>query len=85
MFPRRSQAKKPEVSGQKQNNIKKYEKLNFVCKNVVFLQRNANVVQLVEHQLPKLRVAGSSPVIRSNVENFLLPLRYQKGETHKWI
>lgn len=33
------------------------------------MQRNANVVQLVEHQLPKLRVAGSSPVIRSNVEN----------------
>ena len=32
---------------------------------MVLLQRNANVVQLVEHQLPKLRVAGSSPVIRS--------------------
>ena len=29
------------------------------------MQRNANVVQLVEHQLPKLRVAGSNPVIRS--------------------
>ena len=38
-------------------------------KKVVLLQRNANVVQLVEHQLPKLRVAGSSPVIRSKVEN----------------
>ena len=26
--------------------------------------RNAGVAQLVEHQLPKLRVAGSSPVAR---------------------
>ena len=58
-------SQKPAVCGQKQNNIKKCEKLNFVYKNVVFLQRNANVVQLVEHQLPKLRVAGSNPVIRS--------------------
>ena len=28
-------------------------------------QRHAIVAQLVEHQLPKLRVAGSSPVYRS--------------------
>lgn len=58
---------KPKASGlrSKAKYIKKCEKLNFVCKNVVFLQRNANVVQLVEHQLPKLRVAGSNPVIRS--------------------
>ena len=33
------------------------------------MQRNANVVQLVEHQLPKLRVAGSNPVIRSLIDN----------------
>jgi hypothetical protein len=26
---------------------------------------NADVAQLVEHQLPKLRVAGSNPVVRS--------------------
>ena len=26
----------------------------------------ATIAQLVEHQLPKLRVAGSSPVCRSN-------------------
>ena len=30
---------------------------------------NAEVAQLVEHQLPKLRVAGSSPVFRSNVKS----------------
>jgi hypothetical protein len=30
--------------------------------------RNAGVAQLVEHQLPKLRVAGSSPVSRSAVQ-----------------
>ena len=30
---------------------------------------NAVVAQLVEHQLPKLRVAGSSPVYRSKELN----------------
>ena len=37
--------------------------------NVVYSRRYysyAAVAQLVEHQLPKLRVAGSSPVCRSN-------------------
>ena len=29
----------------------------------------ATVAQLVEHQLPKLRVAGSNPVYRSNPES----------------
>ena len=29
---------------------------------------NAEVAQLVEHQLPKLRVAGSSPVFRSKLQ-----------------
>ena len=29
------------------------------------LGRHADVAQLVEHQLPKLRVAGSNPVVRS--------------------
>ena len=28
-------------------------------------KKSAEVAQLVEHQLPKLRVAGSSPVFRS--------------------
>ena len=28
--------------------------------------RRADVAQLVEHQLPKLRVAGSNPVVRSD-------------------
>src|SRR5256885_14331520 len=30
------------------------------------LRRRAGVAQLVEHQLPKLRVAGSNPVARSS-------------------
>ncbi len=30
--------------------------------------RHAVVAQLVEHQLPKLRVAGSSPVYRSDTK-----------------
>lgn len=34
-------------------------------KNNKFATPNAEVAQLVEHQLPKLRVAGSSPVFRS--------------------
>ncbi len=31
----------------------------------------AEVAQLVEHQLPKLRVAGSSPVFRSLIKRVL--------------
>ncbi len=31
----------------------------------------AEIAQLVEHQLPKLRVAGSSPVFRSRISRFL--------------
>ena len=33
---------------------------------LVTLPLNADVAQLVEHWLPKPRVAGSSPVVRSN-------------------
>ena len=33
----------------------------------IFATAKANVAQLVEHQLPKLRVAGSNPVIRSKL------------------
>ena len=29
--------------------------------------RNAEIAQLVEHQLPKLRAAGSNPVFRSKI------------------
>ena len=36
-----------------------------MIKMCIFAASNANVAQLVEHQLPKLRVAGSNPVIRS--------------------
>ena len=36
----------------------------------------AEVAQLVEHQLPKLRVAGSSPVFRSLIKRVL-----QRSET----
>ncbi len=32
---------------------------------VIFVLRNAEIAQSVEHQLPKLRVAGSNPVFRS--------------------
>lgn len=35
----------------------------------------ATVAQLVEHQLPKLRVAGSSPVCRSFVQHDACPKR----------
>ena len=35
-------------------------------------EANAAVAQLVEHQLPKLRVAGSSPVCRSWKRGFLM-------------
>ena len=31
------------------------------------LARHADVAQLVEHHLAKVRVAGSSPVVRSNM------------------
>ena len=33
---------------------------------------NADVAQLVEHHLAKVRVAGSSPVIRSNLPKILV-------------
>lgn len=34
---------------------------------VKFAQPNAVVAQMVEHQLPKLRVVGSIPIYRSNL------------------
>ena len=36
-----------------------------LSQSVKFVLIKAGVAQLVEHQLPKLRVAGSSPVSRS--------------------
>ncbi len=33
----------------------------------IFATANAKVAQLVEHNLAKVRVAGSSPVFRSNL------------------
>lgn len=36
---------------------------------ITFAPFNAEVAQLVEHQLPKLRVAGSSPVFRSKCKS----------------
>ena len=35
---------------------------------LLLLQHHAKVAQSVEHQLPKLRVAGSSPVFRSKTK-----------------
>ena len=37
------------------------EKKNYFCDT-----KHAGIAQLVEHQLPKLRVAGPSPVSRSS-------------------
>ena len=46
-------------------------------------EANAAVAQLVEHQLPKLRVAGSSPVCRSkerrNFSNDFPPFYFVSG------
>ena len=45
--------------------------------NSYFCHANAKVAQLVEHNLPKVRVAGSSPVFRSlpqAVSDFLASL-----------
>ena len=39
-------------------------------KKRTFASSNAVVAQLVEHQLPKLRVAGSNPVYRSQSGSF---------------
>ena len=39
-----------------------------IKKNVYFCPRFAEVAQLVEHNLAKVRVAGSSPVFRSNFQ-----------------
>ena len=35
-------------------------------KNIYLCTANAKIAQLVEHNLAKVRVAGSSPVFRSN-------------------
>ena len=43
----------------------------------------ADVVQLVERQLPKLKVAGSSPVIRS-IHTKTEPLRCKGFSISKW-
>ena len=36
-----------------------------IIKLAIFVASNAKVAQLVEHDLPKVGVAGSSPVFRS--------------------
>lgn len=41
----------------------------------IFAPVNAEVAQLVEHNLAKVRVAGSSPVFRSCFQNSLVILR----------
>ncbi len=50
-----------------QNILFFFSRLLAVYDYLLFLnyQNQAEVAQLVEHQLPKLRVAGSSPVFRS--------------------
>jgi hypothetical protein len=46
--------------------------LAYLIKEAIFapLKLTAEVAQLVEHQLPKLRVAGSNPVFRSKKAAF---------------
>ena len=41
----------------------------------IFALANAVVAQLVEHQLPKLRVTGSSPAYRSEIHKSSTPIR----------
>ena len=38
--------------------------------------RNAEIAQLVEHQLPKLRAAGSNPVFRSKADRMMQIIRF---------
>ena len=45
-------------------------------------KKSAEVAQLVEHQLPKLRVAGSSPVCRSFLFFFTFQFFYFFIEEH---
>ena len=48
---------------------------DFITFATVFRTKETNfaeVAQLVEHQLPKLRVAGSSPVFRSVVNQIVI-------------
>ncbi len=69
--------------------IKKRQKtlvrLSFFCnfarrKKILLPRIDAAVAQLVEHQLPKLRVAGSSPVCRSKgfcLINFVIIIKIE--------
>lgn len=41
--------------------VTKTDKNRYICKN-----KQANITQLVERNLPKVEVAGSSPVVRSS-------------------
>ena len=45
------------------NSLENFDIRKIICN---FAYPSAVIAQLVEHQLPKLRVAGSSPVYRSN-------------------
>ena len=48
-----------------QNRLKRVGFVFCFPKNSIFANTNAGIAQLVEHQLPKLRVASSSLVTRS--------------------
>ena len=67
----------------------------YTTKNKSSESINAEVAQLVEHQLPKLRVAGSNPVFRSNfnkINRLVLPaffirkfeIRYYLNLSRNW-
>ena len=47
--------------------------------------RNAEVAQLVERNLAKVEVAGSSPVFRSNIDQSMLKVRQDHGDVAEWL
>ena len=53
------------LSHRRMPGLWKHKHLKFRQFHTTKLKRIAGVAQLVEHQLPKLRVAGSNPVSRS--------------------
>ncbi len=55
-----------------QNRLKRVGFVFCFPKKTIFADTNAGIAQLVEHQLPKLRVASSSLVTRSKGEESLL-------------
>ena len=49
------------------------------------ISHSAEVAQLVERNLAKVEVAGSSPVFRSNVDQSMLKVREDHGDVAEWL